>query len=402
MAAGAAHAACPCRYAARLPASIGASPAARNAPHAPESTSPLPAVASFADVVRLTRAAPSGATTSVRLPLSNTVTPRSAAVARTTPSRSAASSCAPTPVSRWNSPAWGVSRVGARRPRTSPRSRDRMVSASASTSTGRSVPSTAATSRAAPSSVPMPGPTTQAWTCPAASRAAPSPGSITVMTTSGWALRTISAGWAAETNRTIPAPARAALPVDSTAAPVYAGLPATTPTTPRVYLESSGPGEGSRRAASAASSAVRSGAPRWGLIPMSISSTCPVWNAPGAMSSPRLYAPKVTVTAARTAAPATAPVSESTPLGTSTATVHSCGARRASRAAGSRNAPRPPMPTSPSRTRSAAPSSSGSPSPPASQRLPPARCRAVHPPAWMSPAARTSTRAPRRASQAPA
>ena len=54
---------------------------------------------------------------------------------------------------------------------------------------------------------------------------------------------------------------------------------------------------------------------------MSTNSTTPAWPAPGSMSSPGLTAPKVTVTSARTAGPATAPVSASMPDGRSTATV---------------------------------------------------------------------------------
>ncbi len=46
----------------------------------------------------------------------------------------------------------------------------------------------------------------------------------------------------------------------------------------------------------------------------------PARRLPGATTSPGLMAPNVTVTSAATAAPATVPVSASTPLGTSTAT----------------------------------------------------------------------------------
>ena len=71
------------------------------------------------------------------------------------------------------------------------------------------------------------------------------------------------------------------------------------------------------------------------------------------MNSPGLAAPNVTVTSARTAGPSTAPVSASTPLGTSTATTYDACAAIASSAAAARRAPRPPMPTNPSTTRSA-------------------------------------------------
>ena len=102
------------------------------------------------------------------------------------------------------------------------------VRASASTSTGTSLASTAATTRSASSSVPSPGPTTQACTRPASSNG--------VTTASGQRSRTCSAGWSAPAKRTIPAPARSAAPTASTAAPVYCGEPAATPTTPRAYL----------------------------------------------------------------------------------------------------------------------------------------------------------------------
>ena len=53
---------------------------------------------------------------------------------------------------------------------------------------------------------------------------------------------------------------------------------------------------------------------------MSTTSRSPVRSAPGVTSSPGLSVPKVTVTSAQTASPATVPVSASTPLGRSTAT----------------------------------------------------------------------------------
>ena len=91
--------------------------------------------------------------------------------------------------------------------------------------------------------------------------------------------------------------------------------------------------------------------------PMSTTSTWPACSAPGATTSPSFSAPNVTVTSARTATPATSPVDASTPLGTSTATTVAATSqsaiRVASRAIGSRSAPVAPMPTIPSRTRSA-------------------------------------------------
>ena len=72
------------------------------------------------------------------------------------------------------------------------------------------------------------------------------------------------------------------------------------------------------------------GSSRYGPRPMSTNSTTPAWPAPGSMSSPGLMRPKVTVTSARTAGPATAPVSASMPDGRSTATVTAFAALAAS------------------------------------------------------------------------
>ena len=102
------------------------------------------------------------------------------------------------------------------------------------------------------------------------------------------------------------------------------------------------------------------------------------------------------VAAARTAAPGTAPVSASTPLGTSTASVRAAGAHSASRAAAGRSPPLPPMPTIPSSTRSAAASTLSSPGSPASRMTTPLR-RAAAAPASCSRAdtANAVTAAPR-------
>ena len=104
------------------------------------------------------------------------------------------------------------------------------------------------------------------------------------------------------------------------------------PSTPRVYLVASTPGSGSTGPTSAAVSCSRSagGSDK----PIGTSSTSPAYCAPGSISRPDLIVPKVMVAAARTASPSTAPVSASTPLGRSTASVRAAGDSRASRAAG--------------------------------------------------------------------
>ena len=89
---------------------------------------------------------------------------------------------------------------------------------------------------------------------------------------------------------------------------------------------------------------------------MSTTVTDPARDRAGGTTRARLSTPKHTVTSACMASPATWPVSESTPLGTSTATTGTPDAStaRTAPAAGSRTAPAPPMPRIPSRTRSAA------------------------------------------------
>src|SRR5215470_8832347 len=142
----------------------------------------------------------------------------------------------------------------------------------------------------------MPGPATQAWTCPAALMTCPPVvSSVVVMTASGQCcLTTAAAGWA-DTRRTIPAPPRTAAPTDSCAAPVNRSLPATIPRTPRRYLSDSAAGRGSQAATSAAWAAATAGGPRYRPRPISTSSTTPAWEAPGSMSRPGFQA-DVTVT----------------------------------------------------------------------------------------------------------
>src|SRR6059058_74595 len=105
---------------------------------------------------------------------------------------------------------------------------------------------------------------------------------------------------------------------ERTAAPGYVADPVATPATPRVYLSESLPGCGHHSRMSSAVGTWSAGGTS-GSSPMSTSSTMPAWAAPRPTSRPGLRQPKVTVTSAVTAAPSTAPVSASTPDGTSTA-----------------------------------------------------------------------------------
>ncbi len=224
----------------------GSRPWASSAPARPESTSPEPAVASQGVPVGLTSTVgrPGEATTVVE-PLSSTVTPSCSAAWRACSSRAASMRAGSVRSSRPSSPACGVISVGAARG-----SRFscwlKMVRPSASTRTGRSVPRIAARRAAAASSVPMPGPATQAWTRPAWPSRSQSPASgCTVSTASGQAWRTTAAGTGAVTTRTMPAPPCTAPPADSTAAPANRSLPASRPITPRRYLSDSALGRGS-------------------------------------------------------------------------------------------------------------------------------------------------------------
>src|SRR6201992_3160168 len=146
----------------------------------------------------------------------------------------------------------------------------------------------------------------------------------------------------------MPEVAATAAPVHSTAAPGYVDEPAITPVTPWVYLSSCGPGTGQRAATSAASQ------PRISVVgrsrPMSPNCTCPQ----SASACAGLRPPNVTVSAACTAGPPTAPVATSTPLGMSTATTGiPCAATVVNTAAASgRSGPDPEMPTTPSMTTS--------------------------------------------------
>ena len=88
---------------------------------------------------------------------------------------------------------------------------------------------------------------------------------------------------------------------------------------------------------------------------MSATTTRPAWKRPGATASPTLAPWNVTVTSARTAAPATSPVEASTPEGRSTESTGRplSSIRSMSAAASGRGAPWKPVPNSASTTTSA-------------------------------------------------
>src|ERR1700678_3395066 len=153
-----------CTKAPAPAASLGGNPAASRAPIIPDSRSPDPAVAAQDCPAGLRYTGPPGSAMTVTLPLSKTVAPSASASLRVAPTRSSPGGA---PASRANSPACGVSNVGALRLTTRSGWAARMVSPSASTSTGRSVSSANHNAVAPVSSVPNPGPTTQACTRPA-------------------------------------------------------------------------------------------------------------------------------------------------------------------------------------------------------------------------------------------
>src|SRR5262245_48141865 len=107
---------------------------------------------------------------------------------------------------------------------------------------------------------------------------------------------------------------------DISAAPGKSDEPTARPITPRVYLSDVGPGRGHQRVKSESSGSQTAGGASNHGSPMSTTSTSPATAAAGPTTSAGFRQPKVTVTSAFTAGPSTAPVSTSTPLGTSTLT----------------------------------------------------------------------------------
>src|SRR3954454_23316785 len=106
--------------------------------------------------------------------------------------------------------------------------------------------------------------------------------------------------------------------VESNAAPGKAIEPVASPATPRVYLSEFTCRDGHQRATSARSGTQTTGGASSHGRPMSTQSTWPASGAAGPTTRAGLRQPKVTVTSAETAGPSTAPLSTSTPLGTST------------------------------------------------------------------------------------
>ncbi len=153
------------------------------------------------------------------------------------------------------------------------------------------------------------------------------------------------------------------------AAPVYRGDPATTITLPKVPLCASAGRSGKRSCAQrrVSTSVSPLSLPSHGGIPISTTSTRPAILDPGKTCSPTLLNPRATVPSAAAATESVAPVSASTPVGTSTAS--SFGGKRRPRASRSAsNTPdsgasitRPrPVPSSASITSSAPPRASPS------------------------------------------
>src|SRR5436190_6792618 len=135
-------------------------------------------------------------------------------------------------------------------------------------------------------------------------------------------------------------------------APASPREPPATSTWPEVNLCQPGARLGRRPRAAAVSSPIgaATGAPRG--MPMSATCTSPACCLPGAIHRPGLAAWKVTVAAARTAAPATTPVEACTPLGTSTLMTGVCAWLIASIAAATspRGSPSKPVPSRASTT----------------------------------------------------
>ena len=131
----------------------------------PDSTSPVPAVASRASPAFTTSASPSGLATTVAAPFRRATQLSSVARWRAAARRSEPGGV---PHSKRNSPSWGVTTVGAGRSRrTAPAPSDDQASAkspSPSTTTGRGARATTSRALVAVASArPNPGPTTRAW-----------------------------------------------------------------------------------------------------------------------------------------------------------------------------------------------------------------------------------------------
>ncbi len=312
-----------------------------NAPMIPDSTSPVPAVASRVDpasasrtpgwpgsVRELPRPSPAaGTATAVSEPFKRTTAPtasasRWAAAMRSGPGAS--------PTSPRYSPSCGVSTAGT--PISATRARAAAVSpranrASASMTTGAvAATRTRRISATVESSRPRPGPTTTARQRSMASIAPVAHHSA------GRARRTASRGQAAgcsrpsvpgTARRTMPAPACDAPDALRAAAPSIPGEPATTPTAADHLCDwAARAGRSAERSSSSTRPTVGSRTP----TPMSSTRTSPASTAPSPWTRPRLRAAKVAVRVAGRGRPPARPVSPSTPEGMSTASTGVPGA----------------------------------------------------------------------------
>jgi hypothetical protein len=229
---------------------------------------------------------------------------------------------------RLNSPACGVSTVapwGRARMALSSSSGcpEKLVKASASSTTARSPVKAASAISCIPRPTPPPGPSTttlcRGSDSKAVSSAAPSTGRT--MTARLAAALTASAA-RGDASVTRPAPARSAPRAASRAAPVDAIPPDTTTTWPRLYLCPSMRGIGSVSAHSVGTlrnvcgfTSRSTSAP----IPISTTRTSPQCSRPGSSRWPGLRRKKVVVVLALTATPWTAPLVPLMPLGRSAA-----------------------------------------------------------------------------------
>ncbi len=354
------------------PASNGTRPRASSPPIMPVSTSPEPAVASTGLPVGFTRAMPSGAAITVRLPFSSTTASARAASARACASRSDSSSRAPTPARRANSPTCGVRTASAFRSARSSARPAKAFSASASTTAGTGQSRSRSRTKPAVSSwAVMPGPIASAWARPSASRtgsrasAATPPSAVsgsgrkTASVIEAWSTGTMPCAAATTTS---PAPIRPAASAIRWAAPVIPREPATTTSTPEARLCVST----SRRGTIAATS---SGSVTNVSARSEILGEADVHHADGPRAlrarqehDAALAAPNVTVRSLRTASPSTAPVAPFTPEGMSTATTGGAPAFNPSIAAAHRSSgtPRNPVPKTASTATSARASSRAS------------------------------------------
>src|SRR3954468_6674928 len=156
----------------------------------------------------------------------------------------------------------------------------------------------------------------------------------------------------------MPAPAATAVVTLSSGAPVYPSPPATTPSTPREYLSSAGPGPAHRAATSSWVSRCTDGVPT-GSTPMSTTVSTPTAASVAGRRCTGLAVPKVTVSSANTVEAEETSPAGSAPLGRSTATtIESSGTARTTASAAGARPGRPPMPRIPSSTTSASCTSS--------------------------------------------